>query len=134
MRSLDHPTSGWMPIGITRLRDGCIQATLGNVHLVPALGHLLTGFRIVIPLVGAQMLFLLFRIGAFHYNGVDGVCRLLMSWRLAPESVVPMGIPPPSVIRWRLLPLFPRSVGWGLVSSPPKGAFTVALSRACRSI
>jgi hypothetical protein len=44
-----------------------------------------------------------------------------MSWRLAPSTAMPMGIPSPSVSRDRLTPSLPRSVGLRPVASPPQG-------------
>ena len=43
-----------------------------------------------------------------------------MSWRLAPSTLTPMGIPFPSVNRLRLVPFWPRSVGFGPVPLPPR--------------
>ena len=43
-----------------------------------------------------------------------------MSWRLAPSTLTPMGIPFPSVNRLRLVPFLPRSVGFGPVPLPPE--------------
>lgn len=44
---------------------------------------------------------------------------IMLSWRLAPDSVRPSGVPCRSVTRWRLVPGLPRSVGFGPVSAPP---------------
>ena len=50
-----------------------------------------------------------------------------MSWRWAPSTANPTGIPWASVNRLRLTPDLPRSVGLGPVS-PPKGALVMAPS------
>ena len=42
-----------------------------------------------------------------------------LSWRLAPLSVRPSGVPRAFVRRWRFVPGLPRSVGFGPTSSPP---------------
>ena len=42
------------------------------------------------------------------------------SWQLAPVSSIANGMPRPSQIKWRLLPRFARSVGFGPVCSPQK--------------
>ena len=43
----------------------------------------------------------------------------MLSWRLAPLSVRPSGVPRASVTRWRLMPGLARSVGFGPTSAPP---------------
>ena len=46
-----------------------------------------------------------------------------LSWTLAPDSTTAKGRPLRSTSRWCLLPCFPRSVGLGPVSSPPRGGW-----------
>jgi hypothetical protein len=48
---------------------------------------------------------------------------ILKSWRLAPSTAWPMGMPPPSVRRRRLVPIFPRSVGCLPTCFPPQWGF-----------
>jgi hypothetical protein len=55
-----------------------------------------------------------------------------MSCRLAPSTATPKGTPRPSVSKLRLTPCLARSVGFGPVSSPPKGALVIAPSSACQ--
>ena len=43
----------------------------------------------------------------------------MLSWRLAPLSEMPSGVPRASVTTWRLVPGLPRSVGFGPTSAPP---------------
>ena len=45
----------------------------------------------------------------------------LISWRLAPSTASPTGIPWASVNRLRLTPALPRSVGLGPVFPPTQG-------------
>ena len=46
-----------------------------------------------------------------------------ISWRLAPSTARPTGMPPASVNRLRLTPLLPRSVGLGPVFPPAQRGF-----------
>lgn len=48
--------------------------------------------------------------------------NMAQSLRFAPSIVQPIGIPTRSVINDHFHPDFARSVGFGLVPSPPKGA------------
>jgi hypothetical protein len=54
------------------------------------------------------------------------------SFRFAPVRRIASGIPRPSQIRWRLLPRFARSVGFGPVWSPPYTARMEQLSTTAR--
>jgi hypothetical protein len=54
------------------------------------------------------------------------------SCRLAPVKRTARGTPRPSQIRWRLLPRFARSVGFGPVWPPPHTARTEQLSTTAR--
>src|SRR5918992_4653014 len=48
---------------------------------------------------------------------------ILKSLRFAPSTARPIGTPSPSVRRLRLVPSFPRSVGFLPTFFPPKGGF-----------
>ena len=79
---------------------------------------------IVIALVQAQTLGAL-RTGLRARCGrLSSVARTsFISWRLAPSTASPAGMPWASVNRLRLTPLLPRSVGLGPVFSPAQGGF-----------
>ena len=63
-------------------------------------------------------------MGAGRCTRLSSVARAsLMSWRLAPSTASPTGIPRASVNRLRLTPVLPRSVGLGGFSPRPGGTF-----------
>ena len=73
-------------------------------------------------------LFLFARIWASER--VDRSKRI--SCMLAPPTAKPVGIPAASVSNDRLVPVFPRSVGFFPVDSPPSGALVMAPSTLCQ--
>ena len=90
-----------------------------EAKLVQSLTHLVE----VVALIQAQSPWGRSGVGAGRCTGrLSSVARAnFMSWRLAPSTASPTGIPRPSVNRLRLTPVLPRSVGLGPVFPPAQG-------------
>ena len=90
----------------------------GEAELVQRAAH----FSEVVALVQAQTLGMRWARAGRGTGRRSTVARTsFMSWRLAPSTASPTGIPWASVNRLRLTPRLPRSVGLGPVFSPAQG-------------
>ena len=120
VRAFHHPAPGFVA---SLLFDGLGLFTPaadvgGEAELLQGPAYLVK----VVALVQAQTLGMLWAgRDTGRLSTVAGTS--FISWRLAPSTASPTGMPWVSVNRLRLTPLLPRSVGLGLVFSPAQGGF-----------
>lgn len=87
----------------------------------------------VIPFVHAEVFFTPEFIPLARVRASESVDRSKrISCTFAPPTAKPVGIPDASVSNDRLVPVFPRSVGFFPVDSPPYGALVMAPSTLCQ--
>ena len=117
MRALDHPAVAPEPVI-------ALDALAGDAILDASVLEVGTASRIVVALVRMQLVGPAARPARFSAHSrreSTSPSNTTQSWRLAPVTQNISGMPWRSVMMWRLLPSFPRSVGLGPVYGPPGG-------------
>ncbi len=128
MAALDHPAVPPEPVT-------SLDAASGNPRRDPPCPALPTPRSGIIGLVGVRLVGALAGAStpSVAQGGMASTVRAIsgLSWQLAPVRTRPSGVTRASVIRWRLVPALPRSVGFGPVADP---LFWPARSRCRRSL